>query len=99
MKEVKVLVLQNWFDISIQYTGSANNAYEIAKANNRSVTDDLQVGELVFIPNNLEVSNNVLQYFGARNIIPATGLTLDLKNSLNESGIGIMIIENDFEVA
>jgi hypothetical protein len=73
MKKVKVLVLQSWFDISIQYTGSAKNAYEIALANNRSLTDLLIVSELIIIPEGLDISNKELQYLGARNIIPATG--------------------------
>lgn len=99
MGKVKVLILQNWFDISIQYTGTPNNAFEIAKANNKAVTDDLLVGELIIIPTEIETIKKTLQYFEARKIIPATGLTLDIKNILNQTGIGIMIIENDFEVA
>jgi hypothetical protein len=72
MKQIKTLSLQNWFDISIQYTGNVYNARAIATANNRSVTDVLKTGETITIPNGLPLSNKELQYFGARNLKPAT---------------------------
>ena len=73
MKKVKVLSLQNWFDISIQHTGNVYNAFAIATANNRSVTDILTTGEILIIPNGLLLSNKTIQYFEARNLKPATG--------------------------
>jgi hypothetical protein len=74
MKQIKTLSLQNFYDISIQYTGNVYNARAIATANNRSVTDVLRTGETIIIPNGLPLSSKEMQYFAARNLKPATGV-------------------------
>ncbi|EKT3967120.1 hypothetical protein [Flavobacterium psychrophilum] len=93
MKTKGVLVLQSWFDISTLYTGNALNAFAIANANNRSVTDDLVPGEILDIPSNLLIDNKVLQYYEARLIVPATGFTKENIELFNpQLGIGKMAI-------
>lgn len=74
MKKVVVIALQTWLDISIQETGNVYNAFEIALANNRSLTDDLVPGETILIPTGVIISDKELKYFEARNILPATGI-------------------------
>lgn len=97
METAKVLVLQSFFDISVKYTGSIDNAYEIAKANNREVTDDLIVGETLMIPDGLTLSTKEIQYYQARNLLPATGITKADSDIVNPSlGIGSMVIESTF---
>jgi len=76
MKKIKVLMLQTWFDISIQETGNVYNASAIAFANGRSVSDTPAAGELVTIPEGLTISAKEIQYFKANNIVPATGIVL-----------------------
>ncbi|MGZ9736810.1 hypothetical protein [Flavobacterium sp. GNP002] len=44
---ITALVLQTWFDIAIQSTGSVVNAYAIAMANGRSVTNHIIAGESI----------------------------------------------------
>jgi hypothetical protein len=80
MTAIKVLSLQSFLDLSIQYTGNVYNAFEIALANNKSVTDSLTVGETLIIPNGLTKSNKELQYFAARNLLPATAMTTPKRN-------------------
>lgn len=75
MTTIKVLSLQSFLDLSIQYTGNVYNAFEIALANNKSVTDALTIGEMLVIPSGLTKSNKELQYFNARNLLPATAIT------------------------
>jgi predicted transcriptional regulator len=95
MKKIKVLSLQSWFDISIQYTGNIYNAFTIANANNRSLTDILITDEIVIIPDELLLSNKAIQYFEARNLKPATGYLGT--TSLNiPTGIGYMAVGTDF---
>ncbi len=74
MTTVKALALQSFYDISISQTGTAENAFLIATANSRSLTDSLTTGEDIIIPWDLIKDSKVLQYYSARNIIPATGL-------------------------
>lgn len=71
--EVKVLSQQSFYDISIHYTGSVDNAFAIAKFNKRSISDKLTNGEVLQLPNNLVKDEKVLQYYKARNIVPASG--------------------------
>lgn len=82
MKAIKVLAVQSFFDISIQYTGSIDNAFTIAFANNRAVSDKLIIDESIMIPLNLILSNQVLQYYKARNIVPATGIVKQKKKNI-----------------
>jgi hypothetical protein len=99
MKTVKILMLQSWFDISVKYTGSALNAFEISKYNNQSITDEPTVNSEIIIPDNLPTYAKELQYFKDRDINPATGLTIiDKETIIPPEGIDYMIIENNFIV-
>jgi hypothetical protein len=71
---VSVLSNQSIYDISIQVTGTADNAFLIAKANQIAVSDKLTNGQQLVIPNVITKDAKALQYYAARNIIPATGL-------------------------
>ena len=73
--EVKVLNKQTIYDISIQHTGTVDNAFAIALKNKISISQKLSSGMVLTIPDELTKDNKVLQYLKARNIIPATGLT------------------------
>lgn len=73
--KVKVLTLQTFMDIAIQYTGSVKNAYPIAHANQRSVTDKLIEGEFLIIPISLKITDKEFQFYTFRKIKPATGIT------------------------
>jgi len=79
--KVKVKKLQTFFDLSVRWTGNASNAYSIALANGKSVTDMPVVGEFIFIPANLASLNKVIQYYEQRDLMPATGLKLMLSTT------------------
>ncbi len=84
MTTIKVLSLQSFLDLSIQYTGNVYNAFDIALANNKSITDALTVGETLIIPNGLTKSNKELQYFEARGLIPATAIISIIQKTNND---------------
>jgi hypothetical protein len=71
---IKALSKQTFYDISIQYYGTADYAFAIAFANQKSVSDSLAIGEALLLPT-LSTEPKTLQYYKARNIIPATGLS------------------------
>lgn len=79
MKQVKVLSNQTFLDLSIQYTGNVFNAFAIALHNGLSITDDLINGSTIEIPDGLTMSAKELQYYAAREILPATGITKQLQ--------------------
>jgi hypothetical protein len=70
---IKALSKQTFYDISIQYYGTADYAFAIAFANKKSLSDVLSTGQELVLPE-LEKDAKVLQYYKARNIVPATGL-------------------------
>lgn len=98
--KVKALVLQTWFDIAIQYTGSVANAYAIAFENGgRSITDDIIAGEFLTISNELVVFNKETQFFKSKNIALASGVIAgDSAVILPQLGIGSMAIGSTFIV-
>lgn len=71
---IKALSKQTFYDISIQYFGTADYTFAIAFSNQKSVSDFLVVGQEIVLPE-LAKDTKVLQYYKARNIIPATGLS------------------------
>lgn len=70
---IRALSKQTFYDISIQYFGTADYAFAIAHGNQKSVSDTLVVGQEIALPELIKDAK-VLQYYKARNIIPATGL-------------------------
>jgi hypothetical protein len=87
---------QTIVDLSIQETGSIEGMFDIAVLNDRSVTDDLESGELV----NADVIVNddlVYDQYVKRGLNPASN-TAELVSGLEE-GIEFWAIEEDFIVS
>lgn len=70
---VKVKIKQTWFDLSIHYTGSVHNAFDIALANGQPLSSTPVPGSTITIPDTLSKQPEVMQYLQARGIEPATG--------------------------
>ena len=79
--KVKILSLQTFLDVSIQYFGVVDYAFAIALANNRNITDTLISGEVIDIPTDFKTDIKVLQYYNSRGIIPATGIPAQAVNN------------------
>jgi hypothetical protein len=71
---VKVLNNQSLLDIAIQELGSADAAFDIALINNINITDDLQTGQILQIPQtaNDYVRRQIVNYYKINEIKPAT---------------------------
>lgn len=97
---VTALILQSWFDLSNQYTGSVANAYVIAFANGRSVTDEIIPGEKIIIPSEVAIFKKVILFLQDKKIAPATGARIADLEVLNPIlGIGTMEIDSTFIVS
>lgn len=92
MNSIKVLSGQSLFDIAIQECGSAEAVVQLALLNDISITDNLQIGQSILLPNNIENKENV-QYFKSRGLNPAT----DINKSLVRSGIFNRIFNKIFK--
>lgn len=97
--EITILHNQSLFDIAIQHTGSVENAFAIAKANDRSITAILTSGSKITIPSGVKMNNDVKDYYAARKVQPATGIDNDNKIAPAEyEGISYWIINQNFVV-
>lgn len=72
VQRIKVKSKQSFHDVSIQYTGSVENAFAIAQANQMSVSDALVPGTMLTVPV-LKKEVKTLNYYTTRTIVPATG--------------------------
>lgn len=95
--EIMVLHNQSLLDLAIQHTGNVFNAFDIAVANGFSVSDSLVPGSKLMIPDSVKVEKEILNYYTAKSIKPATSLT-DLEVIAERRGIGWMKIGTTFKV-
>ena len=93
-----VLHNQSILDFAIQHTGSAQNAFEIAMANNMSVTEQLTAGHTLVIPSSIVNDVDVKNYYQSKSIQPATDITQYEDSEENPEGISIWILNQNFIV-
>ncbi|MFJ1429481.1 hypothetical protein ACILE2_01585 [Capnocytophaga canimorsus] len=102
---MKVIVLHNQslLDTCLQHTGTIESLFELALANELSVTDDLTAGQVLSLTlseGEGTKDKDILNYYTAKNIQPATGFTqTDLQVLERLEGISIWAINLDFKVS
>lgn len=97
--EVIAKVRQSLLDIALQETGNADNALQIAIANNIAATHKLIAGDVLNIPNGIEKNMDVLEVYREKRVSPATAPTTQQEAINPSGGIGYMGIEIDFIVS
>lgn len=91
-----ILHHQSLLDLAIQHTGTAENAFDLALANGLSLTDDLEAGESIqLIAYGIQQNKDILNYYTAKNIQPATAITAAVEQP---QGISYWAIGVDFIV-
>ena len=93
---ITVLNRQSLLDIAIQHTGSVFNAFDIALANGLAVSEMVEPGAILILPE-VEQNTDILNYYSAKKIQPATALQ-DLKIIEEKRGIGWMKVGRTFKV-
>lgn len=97
---INVLHNQSLLDLAIQHTGSVENAFDLALANNRSITDDLEAGEtLSFEFSTINPNKDILSYYIAKKLQPATAISEQLSANSIPQGIDYWAIQMDFIVS
>lgn len=100
MRKVTILNNQSLFDISVQLTGTALNALELAEANNKVPSVNLIAGEELIVPNTLVTDDDILRYYQANTLLPASALTQQDQDTITGcEGIGCWAIGIDFKVS
>lgn len=88
---------QSILDVAIQQCGSVESILDMAALNGISVTDDLNAGTPLVMPDAKD--GKVVSYYSVNRVTPATAVTLDEINQHPVGGINFMGIEIDFIVS
>ena len=100
MIEIKILNNQSFFDISIQLTGTPINAFLLAQTNEAAVTDSLEAGSFIRVPEDLIIDRELKRFYDKNKIVPGTALTQnDIDTIIGCEGIGCWQIGIDFTVS
>ena len=102
-KDVRVSINQSLFDIAIQQCGSVEAVFAIAELNGLSITDALEPGVLLEIPEWVVVEKPITDYYKAKGLRPATDFPSTGSGSgegggiedLLDDGIDFMAVEVD----
>jgi hypothetical protein len=101
MTKVTVSYGQTWLDIAMQELGDIERTIELAQLNGRSITDPLEAGEILIVPDFDSAKKRIVQLLRNKANNPASAHTLiavDPDTGGNE-GIEFWAIENEFVVS
>jgi len=91
---------QSLLDLALQHTGTIESVFELAEANNLNITDDVQAGAPLYLGEGLGVRNEILSYYTAKNLQPATAFSKEDEQVFERlEGISIWAINLDFIVS
>ena len=95
--QVVVLHNQSLLDLALQHTGTIESIFELAMLNNLSITDDVLAGKILTIPTESFTNNDILTYYIAKKIQPATAFSKEDEQVFERlEGISIWAINLDF---
>ncbi len=98
--QIIVLHSQSLLDLCLQHTGSLEGLFELALENHISITDELSVGQTLEVPDGIATDREILSYYTACGLQPATAFTEEDKQILDrKEGISIWAIHLDFIVS
>lgn len=100
MTKIKVIANQSVFDVAVQAMGNVDAAFDLAYANEISVTSELLPGQELIIPDSAFSNQEVSAYYTGKNKKIATHILLPFEGDLSpvQEGIGYMIIADTFIV-
>ena len=97
---VAALHNQSLLDLALQHTGTIESVFELAKDNALNITDDVQAGTPLYLGEGLGVRNDILAYYTAKNLQPATAFSKEDEQVFERlEGISIWAINLDFIVS
>ncbi|MBV8255008.1 MAG: hypothetical protein JO154_20575 [Chitinophaga sp.] len=86
------------FDIVLRESGAADAIFQMAQANDISITDELIGGQLLETTKVTPVNKSIITYYQQQQIFPGTSITLQ-STSTARGGIGYMGIGIDFKIS
>ncbi|MHA3046007.1 hypothetical protein JSO59_001360 [Riemerella anatipestifer] len=94
--QITALHNQTLLDVCLQHTGTIEGVFELAMANDLSITDDVQAGAVLQLPEGIKTDRDIFNYYTSKNIQPATAITEVVEKC---EGIGCWAIGVDFKVS
>ncbi|MDY3547365.1 hypothetical protein PG291_01955 [Riemerella anatipestifer] len=94
--QITALHNQTLLDVCLQHTGTIECVFELAMANDLSITDDVQAGAVLQLPEDIKKDRDIFNYYAAKGIQPATAITEVVEKC---EGIGCWAIGIDFKVS
>lgn len=95
MRSAIVKDYQSLLDIAVQEMGSVDAAFELARLNDISITDNLVSGQVIVLPD-APADEYIVNEFETKKLFPATA---DKEGDGSPGGIGFMGIGIDFKVS
>jgi hypothetical protein len=100
MSKVTVSYGQTWLDIAMQELGDVERVMELVLLNGRSLSDNLQAGEVLKVPDYDISKRKFIQLFANNANKPASGESFNADDAVAiGEGIEFWAIENDFVVS
>ncbi len=100
MNTTIVLSHQNVLDIAVQAYGSAEAAFDLALANDLSLSDDLVPGQVLQLPESAYKDTDIAGYYENKKLQPATALSKEVYAKMKKKeGISYWAINIDFKVS
>ena len=93
---ITVLHNQTFQDVAIQYTGSVFNAFSIAAFNGLAISEPLVPGSQIVIPETIEITSDIANYYSSKAIQPATAYSET--ELIERRGIGWFKVGQNFKV-
>lgn len=91
---------QTLLDVALQYGGHVETVLALAAANGLSVTDKLEDGQELSVPEPVENGDaRTVRLYRAHRVEPATEISAEDMLACPCGGIGYMGVEIDFEVS
>lgn len=91
--QIVVLHNQSLLDVCLQHTGSIESVFELAMANDLAITDDVQAGQILELPEGIAMDKDILNYYKAKNIQPATKIQEQTTNNEpNSDGVFPLVL-------
>lgn len=83
-----ILQNQSLLDISIQEYGNLEGLFDLSTANNISITDALEAGNILNVPSIESITPDIQGYYKNKQLTPATALdAIDYMLILFEAGL------------
>lgn len=98
MNKVTVSYGQTWLDIAMQELGDIERTIELVRLNNRALSDELEAGEELLVPDFDSKKRSIIQLFRNAANKPASGYTFvdPEQPDPTDEGVELWAIENDF---